>query len=235
MASLLLLLAISVVFGLSSGFQPARYSCARRRLFDHSIASVKRHVDGPILEPSYNDPTRFDAACVANPVVLPPSNDGEKWQMYYYGNAGSWNRDITSFLPTGWCGLAESDDGICWTKIDGSDNANGAILGPSDDPNEWDAVQIGVGDVIRVPSDDNKNGGEELLHMYYFGGSSEPVGLGTMAGMELVGFRMRIGRAKSSDNGRTWTKMGVCLDFDESEGICIMAEDNTSNERRPSI
>lgn len=138
--------------------------------------------------------------------------------MYYYGNAGSWNRGLNDFLPTGWCGLAESDDGIHWTKVDGSSCDNGAILGPSDDLDEWDSVQIGVGDVIRVPPGDNVE--EEELHMYYFGGSSEPIGLGNVgSNMELVGFRMRIGRAKSVDGGRTWVKMGACLDIDDSEGI----------------
>jgi len=48
-----------------------------------------------------------------------------------------------------------------------------------------------MGDVIRINKDE--------LHMYYFGGSTEELsfGLGTIAG-----FRIRISRAKSFNNGR---------------------------------
>jgi len=172
-------------------------SCNNRRVFE----------PGQILLPSTEeDPTQFDTACVVNPVVVPPSNSYERWQLYYYGNFGHWKDGTKGFLPTGWCGLAESDDGIHWTKVVGQ-RERGAIFAPSDDPAAWDSVHVGVNDVLRI--------GDKELHMYYFGGSSEQVA-------ELGGFtgvRMRIGRAKSSDNGRTWTRLGMVLDYDESEGL----------------
>jgi len=169
----------------------------------------------------------FDIGCVANPVILPPVSSSleeeNTWQCFFYGNAGSWNGGHKCFLPTGSTGLATSKDGLTWTKVAGHEK-DGAILTPSplqlssssprsnDEETHdyhWDSVQIGVGDVIRV--------GKEL-HMYYFGGDDEELALGPGSG--IVGFRMRIGRAKSFDNGRTWTKDGrVSLDYNESEGL----------------
>lgn len=179
----------------------------------------------PILTPSLDDPARFDHGCVANPVVLPPSPNQPKWQMYYYGNAGSWANDIPCFLPTGYTGLAESDDGVHWEKVDGL-LENKAVIGPGESE-EWDGVQTGVGDVIRL-----NNG---TLIMYYFGGSNEELSMGP--GRSILGFRMRIGRAVSVDHGRSWKKTGVCLDYDETEGLFaswprIAHHDETNDEWR---
>ena len=165
----------------------------------------------PILKPSVGEngnDVPFDLGCVANPVVLPPvdSQNGGEWQCYYYGNAGSWNHGHPCFLPTGSSGLAVSDDGISWTKVPGEENG-GAILIPSDKKSDWDSVQTGVGDVVRLS--------DNLLHMYYFGGSDEALAMGPGS---IVGFRMRIGRAKSTDNGRTWVKDDTyLLNYDEVE------------------
>jgi len=165
----------------------------------------------PVLFPSEaGDPVhlQFDVGCVANPVVLLPSSldQDSKWQMYYYGNAGSWNHEIKCFLPTGWSGLAESDDGLTWTKIPGS-HTDGSVLGPSED--DWDCVQTGVSDVVRINSKES--------HMFYFGADKEEIAMGPGS---IAGFRMRIGRAKSYDQGRTWIKdKGYLLDYDSSEGL----------------
>ena len=176
---------------------------------DETVTTARKLHKGQILVPSStNDETQFDTACVACPVVVPPSNDGEKWQLYYYGNAGQWNDGSKGFLPTGWVGLAESEDGIHWEKVVGP-LENGAIFAPSDNADDWDSVHIGVGDVVRVSRNE--------LHMYYFGGSSEETQLGP-AGV-VTGLRMRIGRAKSVDGGRTWERMGTVLNYDPSEGL----------------
>lgn len=158
----------------------------------------------PILTAS-DAPTAFDAACVANPVVLQPLAEGDEWQCYYYGNDGAWNGGRKGFLPTGASGLATSKDGWQWRKVPGVERG-GAVLGPSD--TGWDGVHTGVGDVVRV--------GEEL-HMYYFGGDDEESSMGPT---KVVGLRMRIGRAKSGDHGRTWHKdPDYVLDYDPSEGL----------------
>eukprot|EP00957_Ditylum_brightwellii_P205841 15345678-Ditylum_brightwellii.AAC.1 len=164
----------------------------------------------PIITASpENADITFDSGCVANPVILLPSpQNNQKWQCFYYGNSGSWANSIPCFLPTGSSGLAESPDGLTgWTKIAGP-CAEGACLTPGSS-GSWDAVQTGVGDVIRV--------GDEL-HMYYFGGSEEALPMGP--GGSIVGFRMRIGRARSYDNGRSWKKDETyLLDYDETEGF----------------
>ena len=175
--------------------------------------------NSPILtisDENSSDEPKFDIGCVANPVILPPNldcphNNGE-WQCYYYGNAGSWNGGRKCFLPTGSSGLATSQDGLVWTKVIGQNHEDGSILSPSDDGSgKWDEVQTGVGDVVRINDETNE------LHMYYFGGSDEELSFGPGS---IAGFRMRIGRAKSNDNGRTWVKDdGYLLDYDEGEGL----------------
>lgn len=193
----------------SLAFQKQRVATSTAR---NAISSSRSH---PILEPSFDNENAFDYGCVANPVILPPSGNVKEWQCYYYGNAGSWNGGHPCFLPTGSSGLAVSSDGISgWTKVPGNE-AGGAILVPSDTTTTttttaaWDSVQTGVADVVRIT--------DEELHMYYFGGSDEEI---TMGPGSIVGFRMRIGRAKSFDNGRSWVKDDTyCLDYDESEGL----------------
>eukprot|EP00978_Attheya_sp_CCMP212_P038889 scaffold197225_cov46-Attheya_sp.AAC.1 len=172
-----------------------------------AFSVATRTTSNPILTASSpGDPTQFDSGCVANPVILAPSENNPKWQCYYYGNAGSWSGGRPCFLPTGSSGLAESIDGITWSKVSGSEE-DGAILTPGQE-GEWDAVQTGVADVVRVG---------QILHMYYFGGSDEEISMGPGA---IAGFRMRIGRASSTDGGRTWVKDdSVLFDYDESEGF----------------
>lgn len=149
---------------------------------------------------------QFDTACVANPVVVPPDEFSDEWQCYYYGNNGGWNHGHKSFLPTGSTGLAISDDGISWTKVAGNEK-DGAVLCPSD--SGWDCVHVGANDVFRVS--------ENEMHMYYFGADDEAASIGPM---NIIGLFMRIGRAKSTDNGRTWKKDETfALDYDESEGF----------------
>jgi hypothetical protein len=165
----------------------------------------------PILIPSEAGSSTkfdFDTGCVANPVILPPTSTSSEWQCYYYGNAGSWNGGRNCFLPTGSCGLAISRDGLEWTKVPGNQE-QGAILTPSSVSGSWDSVHLGVGDVIRV--------GHDQLHMYYFGANEEEIAMGPSP---IIGLRMRIGRATSCDNGRTWIKDDdYLLDYDESEGF----------------
>lgn len=166
-----------------------------------------RAIGGPILKPSVGD--FFDSACVANPVVLPPSTANGRWQMYYYGNPGTWANETRGFLPTGYIGLAESDDGIHWEKVPGKADL-GSILAPTGGKDDFDGLQIGIGDVLRI--------GEKELHMYYFGGSFEEVNVGPQA-PPAKGLRMRIGKARSMDGGRSWERLGEVLDYDPREGL----------------
>jgi hypothetical protein len=180
---------------------------------------------GPVLGPSDTDAdaaTIFDSGCVACPVVLPPSKNNksnDKWQMYYYGNPGTWANETRCFLPTGYVGLAESDDGIHWEKIPGKEEF-GSILAPTCVEDDFDGLQLGVGDVIRVNANADNGDESEELHMYYFGASFEAVSLGKDAPMPPAqGLRMRIGKAVSTDNGRSWERRGQVLDYDSKEGL----------------
>jgi predicted GH43/DUF377 family glycosyl hydrolase len=174
----------------------------------------------PILTPSEvgtsGATSYFDTNHVVNPVIL---HYKDEWQCYYYGNNGSWKNGVKSFVPTGSVGLATSSDGITWTKYRAVHQADGAILSPSDDPEAWDACHIGVGDVVVNPNDSNE------LIMYYFGGSNEKVSIAgpppaSSSDLAFQGLRMRIGIARSVDNGRTWKKDPMfCLDSDPSEGL----------------
>jgi len=172
-----------------------------------AFSATATKLSKPILLASEeNSAVQFDTACVANPVVVPPDEFFDEWQCYYYGNNGTWNHGHKPFLPNGSSGLAVSNDGITWTKIAGSEK-DGAVLSPSD--SGWDSVHVGANEVFRVS--------ENEMHMYYFGASDEEVSLGPM---NLVGLRIRIGRAKSTDNGRTWKKdENFVLDYDDSEGF----------------
>lgn len=172
-------------------------------------ATTKTKTSQPILTHSTEDsPVQFDTACVANPVIVPPDEFSDEWQCYYYGNNGSWNHGLKNFLPTGSTGLAISDDGgITWTKVVGKEK-DGAVLCPSD--SGWDCVHVGANEVFRVSKDE--------MHMFYFGADDEEVSVGPIK--DIKGLFMRIGRAKSFDNGRTWKKdEKFVLDYDKSEGF----------------
>jgi len=139
---------------------------------------------------------RWDSACVANPVVLAPGPDDGKWKMWYYGNNGNWSDGTVGFLPTGTSGLAESADGVSWTKVDGP-RADKSVFGPADDVEAWDGLHTGVGDVLR--EDDGS------LLMFYFGGGGKAA---SAAGKAYRGLNMQIGRARSVDGGLSWTRCG---------------------------
>ena len=154
----------------------------------------------PVLSPSADHPERWDSACVANPVVLKPGPGEDRWKMWYYGNNGNWSDGTVGFLPTGTSGLAESVDGVRWTKVDGP-RADGSVFGPADDVDAWDGLHTGVGDVIR--EDDGS------LLMFYFGGGGAETSAG---GRTVRGLGMQIGRARSVDGGRSWTRCGSGAD-----------------------
>ena len=157
----------------------------------------------PVLSPSADRPERWDSACVANPVVLKPGPGEDRWKMFYYGNNGNWSDGTVGFLPTGTSGLAESADGVSWTKVDGP-RADGSVFGPADDVDAWDGLHTGVGDVIR--EDDGS------LLMFYFGAGGGGGGEASASGKAYRGLAMQIGRARSVDGGRSWTRCGSGAD-----------------------
>ena len=175
------------------------------------LAPLGALIARPVITPSANA-ARWDAACVANPVVLPPSDANDKWTCFYYGNrggygdaGGGWAGGAKCFLPTGWCGMATSADGVQWEPADGA-NEDSSIFGPNPKVDAWDGLHVGVGDVVRL-----RNG---TLVMFYLGGSSEPAAFGP------AGISMRIGRALSDDGGVSWQRdPSPVVDIDASEGL----------------
>ena len=150
-------------------------------------------LDGRVLTPGSSGDGWWDARCAAMPVVLPPPSDGAKWRCFYYGRpAATWNSELPAFLPTGISGLAESDDGLNWSRVKGP-LAEGAVLRPSDDPMAFDYVHVGLTDVVPLA------GGS--FAGLYLGGSAEEVSLGMGPG-PIQGFKMRPGAATSRDGVR---------------------------------
>jgi len=216
--SYLFLLSAHLSALLASGSSPqiafvGRAATAFRRLpsLHSGVPADVGAVGGPVLRPpSSAECTSFDTACVANPVVLPPAvGSTDLWQMYYYGNPGCWANGTKGFLPTGYVGLAESTDGVNWERVAGSEEG-GSVLAPTGQEDDWDGLQLGVGDVVHV--------GENELHMYYFGGSFESLSFGGPM-PPAQGLRMRIGKARSTNKGRSWERMGQVLDYDPDEGV----------------
>ena len=157
-------------------------------------------LDGRVLFPGSEGTGWWDDRTTAMPVVLPPDAAAgrRQWTMFYYGRAQeTWNKGNPAFLPTGSSGVAESEDGLTWTRVKGP-LRGGAVMHPSDEEGALDEIQLGVTDVLP------KEGGGFVMH--YLGGSAEAISMGTAPGMgALVGFRMRCLAAESED-GLHWQR-----------------------------
>jgi len=158
--------------GLGLGRQP---TAARvrgggcRRLRAASGGGADELLDGRVLYPGSEGEGWWDQKTTAMPVVLPPDAAAGRpmWLMYYYGREGdTWNKGTKAFLPTGVSGLAESNDGLSWTRVKGP-LAGGAVMLPSDAAGALDEIQIGVTDILP------KEGGGYVMH--YLGGSAEGI------------------------------------------------------------
>lgn len=170
------------------GEEPA----ARRGLRPRSAARRTASDAGLIFAPGDEGEGWWDARNAASPVVLPPSAGSDAWRMWYYGRAGTkWARDVNALLPTGRIGMASSADGIKWSRVRGG-LPGGACLDPSTDPEAFDCIHVGVGDVVELPN--------QTLWMYYFGGGYDEIM------KDSPGLGMQIGLAASDDGGVTWTR-----------------------------
>ncbi|KAL3777966.1 hypothetical protein ACHAW5_003400 [Stephanodiscus triporus] len=157
---------------------------------------------GRVLTPGSSGDGWWDGRCAASPVILPPLPPSRpKWQCFYYGRPSDrWNADLPAFLPTGVSGLAESDDGLNWSRVRGP-LEGGAVLRPSNEAEAFDHVHVGITDVIPQP-----DGSYAAL---YLGGSAEEVSLGMGPG-PIRGFRMRPGAATSRDGrGLVWERVAT--------------------------
>ena len=169
-------------------------------LFLASLQGCALNLGGRVLAPGSQGAGWWDARCAAMPIVLPPSAAEPRWKMFYYGREGAeWAGGLPAFLPTGVSGVAESEDGLTWSRVRGP-LEGGAILRPSEDAAAFDHVQLGMTDVL-VNDDDGS------YTALYFGGSAEQVSLGMGPG-PISGFKMRPAAATSAD-GLSWERCGA--------------------------
>ncbi|WP_295540032.1 glycosyl hydrolase [uncultured Thiohalocapsa sp.] len=153
---------------------------------------------GLIFSPGPTD--HWDDARVSCPCVL-REPDG-RWQMWYYGRDAGFEPEIP--LPTGYCGLARSDDGLHWTRVPGPLD-NGAVLGPHPSKQRFDAAHVGCCHVARR---------DGLYWMWYIGGDHQR---GRLGEFDVKGMELRPGCAISGD-GLHWLRIegphgGAMLDL----------------------
>ncbi len=157
---------------------------------------------------------RFDDAKIGGPSVL-WNEDAQQWWMYYYGRSTRFPEDIAPAFGMGSVGLATSSDGINWDRHEGH-LAEGAIFAPSDDPEAFDALMVGTGEVMRH--------GDEWIMAYQGGDTSTPTELDSVAVWESYqarGYRLRPGIARSKD-GIHWERvrgngtMGAAVDIGDA-------------------
>jgi len=172
-----------IFFNLTYGFNLINLKSS---LHDHY-----KNIQGRVLFPGMNGDKWWDSYMVSCPVVLPPNKKNNKWLMYYYGRDGvKWNKNITAdkYLPTGYIGLAISNNGLNWSKVNGN-YYKGSVMEPDNFNNSYENVHIGVSDVIY---ENNK------YIMHYFGSNNEKI-------LNKTGLKMRCLVAKSK-NGIDWYK-----------------------------
>ncbi|XP_024545064.1 uncharacterized protein LOC112351408 [Selaginella moellendorffii] len=144
---------------------------------------------GAVLLPAAPDSNWWDRKAFSGAVVA-KCEKNSCYRMYYYGRArDEWNfgvKPFNVFLPTGRIGMATSEDGYRFERAKGP-LYEGAVMDPSDDPSAFDAVHIGVGDVIRH---------NDRWWMFYFGAGMEEVAL---FGSVRRGVKLQSGVATSDD------------------------------------
>ncbi|KAJ6819503.1 uncharacterized protein M6B38_402930 [Iris pallida] len=148
---------------------------------------------GPVMEPS-TDWWAFDTHSVAPSEVLvmssdklrPPGGAAVYW-LYYTGSAAAPGEDASAARPPSLPGLALSQDGRHWARIEG-EHHTGALF-DAGGPGRWDSLSAAAPKVVyHSPGD---------LRMYYH--SWDPAGRSSA-----------IGIARSRD-GIKWAKLGRVL------------------------
>lgn len=154
-----------------------------------------------------NNPQKnsWDSERVSSPEVL-LCPDGI-WRMWYYGRDLEFDPLVK--LPSGRCGLAISNDGINWERVQGP-LTMGAVFEPHADPNRFDSSHVGVTSV------EFRDG---LYWMWYFGGDQKIQNFG----FEAKGVNMLPGCAISRD-GINWIRLegpyrGAFLDLGKPEAF----------------
>uniref|UniRef100_A0A7I4AGY0 Glycosyl hydrolase family 32 N-terminal domain-containing protein n=1 Tax=Physcomitrium patens TaxID=3218 RepID=A0A7I4AGY0_PHYPA len=167
-------------------------------------SEIDRRFTGRVLAPAPGDSDWWDKKLLSGAVVVPEIGKSG-YRMYYYGRGGDeWAKGVQPFnasLPTGRNGMAVSEDGLQFERYMGH-LSGGAIMDPSPDYAAFDAVHIGVSDVLYDQA-------EDVWRMFYFGGGyEESTLLGLNPDKLFRGVKLRPGVAASKDG----------LSFDDREG-----------------
>ena len=168
----------------------------------------RRFLEGLVLPPGPSG--RCDEDRIGGPVVRWDS-ENQRWRMWYYGRHRGFPKELAPAFGTGCIALAESEDGVNWTRVDGP-LAGGAVLRPAQAPDAFDSIHVGTGDVIR---DDDR------WLMVYFGGNQETP-TGTPPTYRFPGYVLRPGMAESTD-GLHWRRISgnaagnAAVDVDSSD------------------
>lgn len=118
-----------------------------------------------------------------------------KWMMWYYCRDRAFPLDVAPSLGSGRIAVATSDDGLKWTRHDGSERG-GSVLDVSRADEDFDTTHIGVMDVTY-------NDGK--WYLWYFGGDDQTLTMNPVKfpngyeGNSPRGFYMRPGLAISDD------------------------------------
>ncbi|PXF49494.1 hypothetical protein BWQ96_00810 [Gracilariopsis chorda] len=173
-----------------SRYLPSKAS--KRHGFRCEVAPPEHDVSRPVFTPA-----ETNVGSVSAPVVHRYlSDNSDRFAMWYTYRPRNWKN--TPHSPpgtlTGLIGLALSDDGLSWRRVQGPHE--GAVL--TQNSEEWwsfDTIHVSVGDV-SIDSNSKVRADSGVYFMYYTGGDGEKV---AVQGEEMQGIRMRVGLAISKD------------------------------------
>lgn len=167
-------------------------AASKRHRFRCEVAAPGHDVSGLVFAPA-----ETKVGSVSAPVVHRYlSDESDRFAMWYTYRPRNWEN--TPYSPpgtlTGLVGLALSDDGLSWRRVQGPHE--GAVLTQNEE--DWwsfDTIHVSVGDVF-IDSNPKVRADSGVYFMYYTGGDGEKV---VVQGEEMQGIRMRIGLAISKD------------------------------------
>lgn len=177
-------------YGRDAAFDPeirlpsGRIGLARSRDGIHWTRVRGPATRGAVMDPA-TDPSRFDSTHVG---VGDVQRDGDGYEMWYFGGDRA-EMEIAGQRMRGFplrIGRARSRDGLHWQRIDGPARGAALDVGP---PGAPDSGSVGWPQLLKLRAD--------LWRMYYHSVHRE------------LGFV--ICAAESSDQGRSWNRLGVLL------------------------
>ena len=109
------------------------------------------------------EPGAFDERGIGTRQVI---RHGARWLMFYEGVSADGHRSI---------GLAESDDGVAWTRRDGPEPDGSVFAHAPTGSGRWDAFAVGTPCIVPMP--------DGSLRLYYVGANETAGGFADELGM----------------------------------------------------